>query len=64
MPWIIHGMSTIESALETLRSLSPDEIRHRLEEIAAEEKILRRLLRTRLDAEPRRQSAKGQEAAR
>lgn len=43
-----------ELLIEQLRKLPPDEIRQRLEELDAEQKALRYLLRTRLDATPRR----------
>jgi ribosomal protein L29 len=43
--------SKINSALESLRQLSAEEIRQRLSDLAAEEKTLRGLLRTHLLAD-------------
>ena len=41
-------MADIETVLQELRSLSPDRIRERLDQLAAEDKVLRKLLRVRL----------------
>lgn len=56
----------INSALETLRKLTPEEIRERLQSLETESKTLRGLLRTRLlaDSPHGRHSSKLEEARR
>jgi hypothetical protein len=54
----------IATVLESLKSLSPDEIRARLAQLGAEEKTLRVLLRSRLVAESAQSKAKQEVAQR
>lgn len=51
-------MTKPEVLIREIRQLSPDEIRRRLADISAEEKALRYLLRTRLNAQPKQQEAR------
>ena len=55
-------MATIETLLESIRALEPDEIRARLEAMENEEKALRVLLRTKLAAG--KAKAQGRQAAK
>jgi hypothetical protein len=56
---------SIEQLLSEIQSLSPDEIRQRLAHVAAEDKALRVLLRSKLEADRERQKlAPGKEAAK
>ncbi len=48
-------MSTIEEILTAVDSLNADEIRNRLAALAAEDKALRSLLRTKIQAQRERQ---------
>jgi len=60
-------MATIETLLENIRALEPDEIRARLEAMENEEKALRVLLRTKLaasKAKPTKGTANAKEPAR
>jgi hypothetical protein len=52
-------MNDARSLIESLRQLPADEIRRRLADLAAEEQTLRKLLRLRLSAEPKRADREG-----